>query len=399
MRFHAVCILTFLIALPARATAQDLPEFSEVDTDDVVEVADATRASTTRVSETSAQPSVFHTPDMYAPGGANAHIHATIFADWKFERVYLAYREVGEREFTEVDFERSGETDFVAQIPGDEMQPPGIEYFIASESKGESRTHYASSDDPHRVVILDETEETREAARLARHDGNRSEFELDGELTNWGRRQTTTGDLEPISTDPLSDWMWSSTLHYRYRFLSSLYEIAFGLGVIRGHQATYTTDPQGTVVADPVPGLGSGEPGMNYGYGQVTWEFQRNFSMDAKLLLGASATGFAAGIGGVARIGRLGGTRLEFGGELFEDIGSLAFMGFYWDTLPRIPMGLTVELTNRPNPRAAPGTRLMYDVGYEFSDAVGVSARVGVPVRNAAVAQGFTGGLSVRYAF
>lgn len=406
MKSRWISLVLFSVAVPSAGAAQDLPGSAEVGTDDVVveETGSKPRPTSSPDGEEKAaerrEPSVFHEPTMLAHGGQDAQIHATVFADWEFERVYLAYRSAGGDEFTRIDFKRANQETFVAIVPGDDVQPPGFEYYIGSSSGSEEpHTHYASSSEPHRVVVLNETEKTREAARLARHEGHRSEFELDGEFTNWGRQQTTTSDGQEVGTDALSDWMWSSTLHYRYRFLSSLYEIAFGLGVIRGHQATYSTDAEGTVIASPMPGLGEGEPGMNYGYGQVTWEFHRNFSTDARLLLGASATGFAAGIGAVGRIGRLGGTRLEFGGELFEDIGSLAFMGFHWDTLRRVPMGLTVELTNRPNPAAPPGTRLMYDIGYDFSGALGASARIGVPVRNGAVQQGFTGGLSVRYAF
>ncbi len=65
----------------------------------------------------------------------------------------------------------------------------------------------------------------------------------------------------------------------------------------------------------------------------------------------------------MARIGHLGGTRLELGGELLTDLGNRGWLGFTWTTIPRVPMGLTVELTERPGGEdGATGARLLYDL-------------------------------------
>lgn len=344
--------------------------------------------------------SLHHTPRMDAPGGENVQIFASIFEDWKADSAFLAYRPVAtDTAFVEVAFERASESDFVAVIPGRDVQPPGLEYYVGSRKDGAQQLHYASPDAPHRVVVLGETDQTREAARLARHDGHRSTFELYGEFASYGRRAVRNGDGS-FETDPNTDWAWTSTLQYRYRILQTLYEISFGLGLIRGHQDTYVGADGESVVADPLSGLDAGrEPGMNYGWGQLTLEWHRNFSTDVRLLFGASATGFATGVGGALRVGRIAGPNLELGGEAFQDIGSLAFMRFNWDTLPRLPMALGYELTTRPNPSAPPGNRLVFDLGFDVNDQFTVTARGGYTLRNAAVQSGLMGGLDVAYSF
>lgn len=351
-------------------------------------------------AEEAVGPSIYHVPKMSAQGGQALHVYAMVFEDWKLEETYLAYKPIGAPgEFERVKFKRASERDFVAIVPAADVQPPGLQYFVGSTVDGADRLHYASPDKPHEVVVLGETEQTIEAARLARHNGNRSTFELYGEYATYGRRQIANGAGE-FETDPGTDWMWASTLEYSYRILSTLYEINFGLGVIRGHQDTYEDADGNTVPADPIAQLDEGdEPGMNYGWGQLTFEWHRNFSMDVKLLLGASATGFAAGAGGTVRIGRIAGPNLELGGEAFQDIGSLAFMRFGWNTLPRLPMALGYELTTRPNPNAAPANRLIYDLGFVVNDATTINGRFGYTLRSGAVQSGFMGGLSASYSF
>lgn len=352
-------------------------------------------APTVVFGEDSPSVTVYHLPSMDLRGGEDAHIYATVFDDWTTDAAYLAYRPIGAGEFQEVQFKRASAADFVAIVPAHAVQPPGIEYYVGSRNDGAQRLHYASPDAPHTVVVLGETTETREALRLARHNGMRSTFELSGEYANYGRRA-----VDSFETESNTDWMWASTLQYRYRLLRTLYEIAFGVGVIRGHQDTYLDADGARTTADPVTDLGDGrEPGMNYGWGQVTWEAHRNFSTDLRLLLGASATGFAAGLGGTLRIGRIAGTNLELGGEAFQDIGSLAFMRFSWDTLPRLPMALSYELTTRPNPAAPPANRLIYELGFDITPAMRVTGRAGYTLRSAAVQSGALGALQLAYSF
>ncbi|MFB6375039.1 MAG: hypothetical protein ABEN55_18400 [Bradymonadaceae bacterium] len=122
-------------------------------------------------------------------------------------------------------------------MPGDRIQAPGLEYYIASETDEGRRMHFASPDDPHPVVIHGETAQTRRQKRLARHGGYRSTFELRGEMTQYGGRLADPNELpegksgDDVTTEPFTDKYWKVELEYTYRVLSMLYDIRFGLGV------------------------------------------------------------------------------------------------------------------------------------------------------------------------
>lgn len=348
------------------------------------------------------QPAVYHVPVPSAAGGEDAALYVRPLADWKLGELFLQYRRRDKpgAPYTSVAFRRANASEFVAIIPGDEVQPPGVEYYIGSGAPGAERLHYAAPDKPHEIVVLGETDYTRERDRLARHNGHRSEFGLYGEFTGFGPRGVNIlDDRATLETRAGTDWYWASHLEYTYRFLSRLYAINFGVAVVRGHQDTVVIDGVEQRV-NPVPGLSGGdEPGMNYGWGGVTAELHEIFSLDGRILLGASAVGFAAGAGGTMRIGEIGGTRLELGGEVFQDIGNVGFMFFHWATIPRVPMALGIDITTRPNPHGPAGSRVIYDIGYEFTDSIRVTGRVGSVIRTSGTAAGWMGGLQSTYAF
>jgi len=103
---------------------------------------------------------------------------------------------------------------------------------------------------------------------------------------------------------------------------------------------------------------------------------------------------------GLVRIGRIAGTRFEIGGELLQDAGNKGFLRFAWDTVPRVPMALTMEVDGWPDADANPtGTRLFYQAGVELPAGVTLIGQVGRVTRNDAVDSGWLGGLVTRYEF
>jgi hypothetical protein len=357
----------------------------------------------TATAETSAE--FIHYPPATWSAGNQLEISARVDKDWTAEKIWVAVRQRGASEsFQTFPMKRTNENMFTALIPRQIVQPAGLEYYIASKNKqGTKTTQFASTKDPQPILVSGETKETHVRERLKRHDGNRSTFRLRGEATLFGssvveadRIGVSSAD-DTVKTEAQSDRYWITSLEYRYRILRTLYDIRFGLSMMRGDLPTVATG--GGSRAKAVEADNPTSPGLNWGYGEATLELHRNFSVAPKVLLGASAKGFAPGIGGLIRIGQIGGTRLELGVESISDVGTTGSMSFKWDTVPRFPMGLTVELTDWPANSSAMATRLMYDLRYRATSHFQVGLRAGYAARTNGVEAGYLGGLSTSCSF
>ena len=306
-------------------------------------------------------------------------------------------------EFARLELKRSTDTSFAAQVPAGLMQPPGIAYYIASEDNtGKVRNHFASPEAPHVLQVRGETAQTRLRDRLARHRGHRSSFRLTGVYHLFGRQQQEPvlilGHSVHAPSDRYSDRFWTTELEYTYRILRMLYDIRFGIGVMRGQYPTVSQD--GKYVTAPNVPAGADAPGINYGYSEANFEFHRNYGVGLRLLFGASEEGFAPGIGGSMRIGPVAGTHLELGGEVLTDVGNRGWLSFAWTTVPRVPMALTIELSQRPRAGVNPlATLLFYDLGYELTDRLTVAVRAGYAARQENIESGYMGGVGAKYEF
>ena len=352
------------------------------------------------------EPAVVHHPHAVLTGEQKVRISATVIADWKLDEIWVAARPIGsEQEYASFPLERVGDVEFAAIIPRDVVRPPGIEYYIASrDPQGQVQHHFTSGDRPHRLIVHPTEAQLAQKRHLSRFDGHRSRFELRGEYTAYGRRSLRESERpvwapeEPrdMVTDTMSDTYWVTELEYTFRLLTWIHDIRFGVGRLRGSRPTVTIgDGQYTAQSDSE----EDEPGYDYGFGETNLSFHENFSVGLRLVLGASHDGFAAGAGGVVRIGQIGGTHFELGGETQGEIGNRLFMSFAWDTVPQAPMALTIELSDRPDEDGPSGSRLLYDVGYEASEAITLDARLGYASRDFGIEGGFVAGLGASYEF
>ena len=236
---------------------------------------------------------VLHAAPGSLRGGKQYVMKAQVNQDWQLDRLWLAVRPLGSGDpFQTINFRRDSDRSFGAVLPAALVQPPGLEYYIASQDReGHQSVHFASAKDPKPLLVDGETPETLIAERLSGHRGHRSSFDLTTEATIYGPRLAQPG----TATDEWSDRYWTAELEYTYRFLRTLYDIRFGLGVLRGHRATAIIDGQEVPIDKPTA---QEEPGLNYGWGETNFALHRNFSAGLRLTLGASEEGFAAGFGG-----------------------------------------------------------------------------------------------------
>ncbi|PJB42940.1 MAG: hypothetical protein CO108_10925 [Deltaproteobacteria bacterium CG_4_9_14_3_um_filter_63_12] len=374
---------------------------------------------------------IFHIPPNALVAGAAAPLKVVINGDWTLEEAWVALRPVDETPFRRRNFDQrckaagytldqsphpfcqialrrqEGEV-YLAQVEGELLQPPGIEYFIASKNRDGVRTsNFADEAFPYPVVVQGETPETRLNDRLARHHGKRSEFHVDGEVSFFGVSISPSSVVlneGELKVDSFTDWFWSTSVDYTYRTLGALYAIRFGVNIMRGS----IPEVDGYKIDNT-----SDAPGMNSGFGEVEFELHRLFSAAARLHLGATQDGFAAGVGGEVRIGPHWATHLALGFDWMSTIGARGFLTFAWDTVPRFPMAFTIEATERPtlsyavstpdgssyDVESALSTRLILDVGFEVNEALTLGLRGGYAARTEAVTGGFVSGVDASFAF
>jgi hypothetical protein len=335
---------------------------------------------------------LLHRPPATWLAGLPQRLEAVVERDWEVARVIVGVRAAGQAEFETLEMGRTSGRDqiFRADVPADRVQPPGLEYFIATaDASGRLQPRFASQERPHSVLVTGTTER---AERLERHHGHRSSLRLSGEWTRYGTRRL--GPWVPVLTEPGSDMFWTVGVDYRYRLMGVLYDIHFGLRGLRGGYARIQGDDGGGT-SDALS-----DPAFYSGHAGITLEAHRLLSFETDLIVGATESGFAAGVSGLVRIGRIAATRLELSGEYNSGSGSVGTLRFAWDTVPYVPMALAVELNDFPAGDTHPvGTRLLYDIGAEVSDAVTLAARVGYAARSDSVDGGWVLGLASTYEF
>jgi hypothetical protein len=335
------------------------------------------------------------TPPTLEPG-QDQLIRARVEGDHRLKRLWIELRPLGSQDpWEEIPLRRGAGREFAAVVPQGLIQPPGLELRVLSEDlEGARQVRVEGA----RVLVQGQTDEQQVAQRLAAHRGQRSTFRLGGELTLYGRRLYLPPEGgEGTPAERYSDRFWVSEAEYTYRTLGFLYDIRFGLGVIRGERPVAEVDGQ-TRFLD---GRGDGpKPGLNYGWSEATLAWGDHFSTGFRLTLGASQDGFAAGFRGLLRIGAVASTHLEVGGEVLQDAGNLGYLKFQWTTIPRVPMSMTVELGERPDQaQGTLGTRLMLETGWEVTDHLQLGGKLGYAARGLALEGGLVAGLHTSWSF
>jgi hypothetical protein len=330
-------------------------------------------------------PTLLHVPPATARAGQPLAIRVQPQGDWRLARIDLVARPLGSAAWTRYAFARTGARELEAVIPGERVQPPGLEYYLESVgTDGARRLHFASAEAPHGVNVYGESAETEEAARLADWRGQRSELRLASTAAAFGSNEAAAG-----RTDRFSDRFWQVEADYAYRPLRTLYQFGFGFGLMRGDW------PE----VDGAPVSREAEPGVNYGHADVELLVHPRMALGARLLLGANADGFVAGGGVSARIGRLAGTHLAARFDDLAGVGYRADLRFHWATVPRFPMALGIEFTDWPHPDSPTAAMLSYDLGWRATDQWTVALRVGAANRSASLDAGFLAGLAVTDSF
>jgi hypothetical protein len=331
-----------------------------------------------------------------AEATANEGLRLTAIVTRASERtLVLQYRPVGLDSWSTLPFDRGKGNEWVAVVPADQVQAPGVEYFIASRASSESAEQldeFASAAAPHQVGILVDAREQRRARDLTRAKFKRSRVRASGEYVSYGARQADANTID--------DHYYRVDADFGYRLLAyPLEEIRFGYTRLEGYVPQSPREVPQACRNDAT----SDECRKYAGFKVGGW-FELGFGMaegvrlDLRGIVVANQEGAAPGMRGELRTGSIDGNHIALGFEYTKDVGSSGFFRLGWDTVPEVPMAATVEVTDYPAASRATGVRLIYDVFHPFPNGLRLGGRVGYAARDRRIG-GATAGLSASLDF
>ena len=245
---------------------------------------------------------------------------------------------------------------WVADIHDEEIAAPGIVYWVVRREPGtgdalsRERAVFASAAQPHPVVVRESEVEAYERRMLVQREGRRYRAGVSFEYVSLGQR-----DLPAGASGPRSASYWRSSANFSYAFFGIVDAIRFEIGILRGEREVVARDA--TLVADAL--------GFNWGSGELLFRLHDLARIRTRLIFGVSQQGFELGGALALVIGDPDGTSLELGGEGVTGLGGNGHLRLGWATVPRVPMGATIELTTFPTADVA-GVRLLFDAAYEL---------------------------------
>lgn len=328
-----------------------------------------------------------------AEASANEALRLTARVARASERtLVLQYRPVGMDTWTVLAFDRGTDDEWIAVVPAAQVQAPGVEYFIASKEGEAQRDEFASAAAPHQVGIVVQAREERRARDLARNRAKRSRTRVSAEYVNYGARSADANSI--------ADHYYRVDADFSYRLLAyPLEEIRFGYTRLEGYVPQLPRDVPPACSTNP-----EGDACRKYAGFKVGGWFELGFGLaegvrlDLRGIVVANQEGAAPGMRGELRTGNIDGNHIAFGFEYTKDVGSAGFFRLGWDTVPKVPMAATVEVTDYPASSRATGVRLAYDFFHPLPNGLRLGGRVGYAARDRRVG-GATAGLSASLDF
>jgi hypothetical protein len=284
------------------------------------------------------------------------------------------YRTAGERDWTSVPVQRATDA-WVATIPAVAVTAPALEYYVAAADP--PARLFAAADRPQRVQVLPSDADEELEADLAFYGHHRSIADTSFEVVDFGRRAEG------------ADYYLRSETSYRYLMLGFVHHIRVGFGLIRGEAPSLLVGPL--------------DRGIYFGFAELRLRFHPTVHFDLRPILGATKDGFDGGIGTVLHLGRFSGTQVSLGFEYLGSAGHDGWLRLGWRTVPRFPMGFSLELTDllaadaRPDGHST-ALRAVYDVSFAPTSWLALTMKVGYEARDYQFG-GVAGGFAASFSF
>lgn len=330
--------------------------------------------------------SVRHLPPAEATAGVPLELSAEVAAAWT-ATLTLHYRPIGGDAWSTAGFDRRDDTGWVAVVPAVAVAVPGVEYYIDSATGEQIAPEFASAARPHPVRILRSPRDDRRDRELIRLRNRRSRVHLAGEYIDYGSRRYDGFGRR-------GDAYYRIDADFAYRLLAyPLEQIRFGYTRLIGDVPDTELDDPNACTADD----GSADCSLHVGFKVGGWFELRlgvadGIDLDVRGMVMATEVGVGVGGRGELRFGDEDGNHVAIGAEGIQDNGASLHFRLGWDTVPRLPMAATIEVTDMPSTRRAAGVRFLYDIAYPLPTGVRIGGRVGFQGRDADVGGVSAGG-------
>ncbi len=332
------------------------------------------------------------------PGKA-IHLGFLIKAPQAFTEAYAYAKAPGDPGFKRIPLARDGDAYLRGAIEAAQVRGPRIEWYVeVVDVSGEVESAIGSSTAPRVIAIDDDVREAPIESGRSHIDAHVDYVDFDGKF-NKG-----------------FDEYYLAEADFTYRFGKPVYAVRLGFGTLSGEGGPKDVIDEGNDCMDGSGQFRCRKVTFSYVYTELEFRLRPNVALmlrpQAGLLTtdrvagskqdrctGADIAGceFLTGVGFRARL-RLGeeqGTNLVIGVGFTQEIGTLLEAAYHWLPKPKIPIQLTVQVTDMPVPENF-GVRLIGDVGYRSLSWFYPSLRLSYQARDIDHA-GVSGGLAMNF--
>jgi hypothetical protein len=291
--------------------------------------------------------------------GAPLTVSVTVPDTSRVDSAQLFFRRDGETTFRQRAMTANGDVTFVGRVPEESTVFPSIEWYVAVQDT-DGALHQS---EPALAVVARELGSDGSGGRDS-EIAVRYEY-VEFWWANPGLDRFHHGEAE---------------FTYRMRF--------HGIHAFRVGYGAYSGDGGITAQLDgaetPAQAEDASRPiGWQYGYTELEVHPVPAFGLMLRTSVGIDLAGINGGVGGRVRIGYEEGTNLQLGAGRSWAVGDEYIVGLAWNTIPRVPMLASVQVTNKPG--LSPddwGVRLIWEPRLQIRPAFEAGFRVGYQLRN-----------------
>jgi hypothetical protein len=302
-------------------------------------------------------------PASSARAGSDVELAALVRGDGRLRAVILHVRPLDAAGYRSVPMSLDTHGHARARVPAELVRTPGFAYFVETvDDHGAGMAAFGSASAPKLALVRGPV-----AAPAAQGLAVRVRY-----------------SSEIASFDGASgrDYFLVNEGDFLYRLRrGALYGVRVGYGDLRGEG--------GTVQRLDVDKLAPQPAGFSYGFFEVELALHRLFGAAMRGTVGlgrpddpsSQRNGITGGFQLRARIGEADGTHLVLAGELMPEIGQRAYIGLAWEAIERVPMSTEIVVTDQPVNSNELAVRLIYEIGYRFTERVSIALRPSYQLR------------------
>lgn len=316
-----------------------------------------------------------------------------------FTEAYLYARAPSDPGFKRIPLARDGDAYLRGTIEAGQVRAPRVEWYVEMvEPSGEVANALGARTAPLAIEIDADVREAPIESGRSHIDAHVDYVDFDGKL-NKG-----------------FDEYYQAEADFSYRFGKPIYAVRLGFGTLSGEGGPKDVIDEGNGCVDSAGEFRCRKVTFSYVYTELELRIRPNVALmlrpqagllttdrmsgsSANRCQGSDIAGceFLTGFGFRARL-RLGeeqGTNLVLGAGFTDQVGTLLEAAYHWLPAPKLPVQLTVQVTDMPVPENF-GVRLIGDVGYRSLSWFYPSLRLSYQARDIDHA-GVSGGLAMNF--